>query len=281
MLASHACGLVALDKPPGVRAHPNVSGEVDPKAIVQAPYDLEREHFFDLGQGAEHDNVHLLNRIDAATSGVLLVALNFKVAQAVRELFVRQRVEKTYLAIVKGRPPGAPDVWIDALERVKNKQQGVSAHHGHHSSSRHAKMAKTRIQWMASDENRLGLSLMRLFPYTGRTHQLRVQCALRGCPILGDRKYGDFKFNQAIERMTNIKRLCLHAHEIRVDFAFNKQVIDFKVQSPVPESFDQLIQQNPSILRNVADQAIQPIEIKPTKRVREGAKKKQARRRYL
>lgn len=262
-----------------MRAHPNEGGVVDHKALLQAPYDMEHEHYYDLGEGHTQDKVFLLNRIDAATSGLLLVALNRNVARAVRELFEQQRVEKTYLGIVRGRPPGAPDMWIDRLERVSNKQGGLQARKSCLYTGGTVKMAKTRIQYMAADKNQLGLSLMRLIPYTGRTHQLRVQCAQRGCPIVGDRKYGDFKFNRMIAQVAKIKRLCLHAHEVRLKFALNQKVITFKAQSPIPHTFEQLMEQTSTILSNVNEDTIKRLSSHPD--ARESQKKKRPRRRYL
>ena len=168
ILASHECGLLALDKPTGLLAHPNHAGVKSSSAILKAPYNRQEECFYDLGEKSSHDKVYLLNRIDSATSGIILVSLNLEVAQVMREMFERQRVEKTYLAILKGRPPGSPDIWVDRLQRASGGKGPLHMQAGGHT------VAKTRIQWLGFDENRLGLSLMRLIPYTGRTHQLRV-----------------------------------------------------------------------------------------------------------
>ena len=59
--------------------------------------------------------------------------------------------------------------------------------------------------------------MLRMEPLTGRTHQLRVQCALRGIPIIGDKSYGDFSFNRKLSRASKTDRLCLHAAEIEFE----------------------------------------------------------------
>ena len=259
--------------------HPNKSGVVENRSLLQAPYNMKQEHFYNLGQDYVQDKVYLLNRIDSSTSGLLLVALNIEVARAVRELFQQQLVQKTYLAIVKGRPPGVPEIWTDWLERSKSNRGDLSVYTSSSKSGCLSKLAKTRVQWMMGDNNRLGISLMRLIPYTGRTHQLRVQCAARSCPILGDSKYGDFKFNRKIAQVSGIKRLFLHAYEMRLQFALHKQLIEFKVKSPIPDSFNQLIQVNRDILSNTGSGETK------TPFARESARspvnKKRSRRRFL
>ena len=65
--------------------------------------------------------------------------------------------------------------------------------------------------------------MLRLEPKTGRTHQLRVQCALRGMPIIGDKTYGDFNFNRKIARASKVDRLCLHAGEIEFSIKINNK----------------------------------------------------------
>ena len=58
------------------------------------------------------------------------------------------------------------------------------------------------------------MALLELQPKTGRTHQLRIQCANRGLPIVGDRTYGDFQKNKEWGKGGTAERLCLHAKTI-------------------------------------------------------------------
>jgi 23S rRNA-/tRNA-specific pseudouridylate synthase len=75
------------------------------------------------------------------------------------------------------------------------------------------------------------LTLLKLEPVTGRTHQLRVQCAWHRHPIVGDGTYGDFAFNRAFAKSTGEKRLFLHAAAVRLPG------LDFAAESPLPEEF--------------------------------------------
>jgi 23S rRNA-/tRNA-specific pseudouridylate synthase len=75
------------------------------------------------------------------------------------------------------------------------------------------------------------LTLLKLEPITGRTHQLRVQCAFHGVPIVGDGTYGEFVFNREFARRTGHKRMFLHAASLRIPS------LGFSAESPVPPSF--------------------------------------------
>lgn len=241
LLKSHPCGLLAVDKATNIRAHPNTRHQVDPEAAVLAPYDLEEECFYYTDSAGCAHKLHLLNRLDSATSGVLLLALEETVARKVRALFEEQRVKKTYFALVKGRPPAIPNLWTDRLQRTHSGNgHKIKITAATNRLEQTGQYAKTKIDYLGTDQQQLNLSLLRLMPITGRTHQLRVQCAKRGFPIAGDRQYGDFAFNRQIAHTANLKRLCLHAQAIQLHFNLNGRKIKFSARSPLPEVFLQL-----------------------------------------
>jgi hypothetical protein len=80
-----------------------------------------------------------------------------------------------------------------------------------------------------------------LDPRTGRTHQLRVQSAAHGHPILGDRTYGDFEFNKAVGTARGFKRLFLHAESTQLSFDWQGTKVDFKASSPMPKEFEEAL----------------------------------------
>jgi 23S rRNA-/tRNA-specific pseudouridylate synthase len=77
-----------------------------------------------------------------------------------------------------------------------------------------------------------------LEPITGRSHQLRVQCANRGLPIVGDATYGDFARNRDFARRTKQKRMFLHSLETGFDYEFHGQRCHFSAKAPLPTEFD-------------------------------------------
>ena len=95
-------GLYALNKPSGVRSQPK-EGSKDPQALLTCSYSLKDEAYHippDKGGG----KVWLLHRLDAGTSGVILVADQEQTAEEVKKAFEEHRVKKTYVALVFGWP---------------------------------------------------------------------------------------------------------------------------------------------------------------------------------
>ena len=140
-----------------------------------------------------------VHRLDRNTTGVLAVALHGDALRALEALFKARRVRKFYLAVCAGVFP--PEVVIDAplLKDADNNMVSVS------DEGQAAKTACTRLA------NNGKFSLVRLELLTGRTHQARVHMAHIKHPILGDRKYGDFRINRSMKAVT---RPLLHAYEL-------------------------------------------------------------------
>ncbi len=233
VLAAGPLGLVALEKPCETRSHPNAGGP-DKGALLTARYDMKAQRYFwkGLGEGTP-ESLWLLNRLDAPTSGVVLACLEEKTIEAARACFADGTAEKVYYALVKGqvRPPAG--LWRDRLARQASERgvrmgtgaalEAVSGYETKGVSSRHGK-----------------ISLLRLTPQTGRTHQLRVQCTMHGHPILGDRTYGDFAWNRQFAAASGEKRLFLHCAATRLTLKVNGQTVRFSAQCPAPESFSGL-----------------------------------------
>lgn len=234
VLKSHPCGLIALEKPTGIRSHPNEDGDTS-RCLVRGEYDFDKRCFTKLQDRGCLEEIYLIHRLDSATSGVILVCINEDVALKVRRSFEKSKVQKQYHAIVRGKPRPFPRVWKDFLE-VRGKGKGplrVTAGSGNYAETQHV--------FRRADANGMGLSLLELMPVTGRTHQLRAQCAIRKCPIVGDRVYGDFAFNQLLKALPNARRMFLHSSSIEVQFYLSDDGIVFRAESPLPLAFDQLL----------------------------------------
>jgi 23S rRNA pseudouridine1911/1915/1917 synthase len=146
--------------------------------------------------------VGIVHRLDRAVSGVLLWAKNSRSARRLSRQFERRTVRKQYWAIVEPSDAAATEAiaianssdpssqseetWTDWITSPGNAGVARAAAEGEPG----ARLAVTRIR----PDRALGLpegcAWLRLWPETGRTHQLRVQSALRGMPILGDGAYG-------------------------------------------------------------------------------------------
>lgn len=227
LIASDPNGLAALAKPAGVLSHPNASGEED-RALLPAPYALDGEYYHWTGDGAEH-RLWLLNRLDSATSGVILVCADEALAAQMKLHFRQKRVRKVYQALVFGRPTAPMQIWRDRLAVQKRAGQIRTSAQGHIPAE--CRMLLTR--------SRGALSLLRLEPITGRSHQLRVQCAKRGLPIVGDATYGDFARNREFAKATRQKRLFLHSLETSFDYELGGRTYHFSATAPLPPEFGQ------------------------------------------
>ena len=73
------------------------------------------------------------------------------------------------------------------------------------------------------------------------SHQLRVQCAKRGLPIVGDQTYGDFGRNREFAKRTGAKRLFLHSTETAFDYDFRGRRQTFSAAAPLPAEFEKFL----------------------------------------
>lgn len=239
VVQSHPAGLIAVAKPDGILAHPN-PGEASEKGtvLVEGNYSHEEEAFHIRDGKGGIRRVYLLNRLDSPTSGVLLLALDEGLADAVRALFAQSRVSKKYVALIRGRGLRTPrGTWQDSL--VKSRGPGNSVRSG--VGEGEGATAVTLYQWERAAAGDLPLSLIRLEPRTGRTHQLRVQTAQHGHPILGDRTYGDFDFNKAVGTARGFRRLFLHAVSTEFTLPWAGQELRFSATAPMPEEFEEAL----------------------------------------
>ncbi|MBV9735181.1 MAG: RluA family pseudouridine synthase [Acidisphaera sp.] len=134
------------------------------------------------------DRPRLVHRLDRDTSGVLLLARTPGVAARLAAAFRGREVEKTYWAVVAGRPV-PPQGTIDRdLVRTGRREDRVALAGPEDEDSVRAVTAYRTLDHAARK-----LAWLELSPLTGRTHQLRVHCAALGAPILGDARYGTLR----------------------------------------------------------------------------------------
>ena len=232
-------GLLALEKPAGLLSHPNRKRD-ERRSLLKAYYNLEKECYQWIDAGGEARRVDLLHRLDSATSGVMLLSLNTELTEIIKDCFANKKVTKIYYALVKGSMKNRSGVWDDRI--MKDRINGNRV-------IRNAIVlqAKSRFQYVRKAQAGFPISMVKLFPVTGRTHQLRIQCQKHRIPIVGDQTYGSFSFNRDVKYETGIKRLMLHASEILFNYRIkgrNKQVA---VSSPLPVEFEALLDFRPGM----------------------------------
>ena len=234
MLNSSKEGLIALYKPTGVLSHPNKCDETH-RSLLNADYNYDDEVYVYRYEGMKRQ-VWLINRLDSPTSGIILVAVNSEVAKLVKFQFANHKVAKTYYALVKHRMKVMKGNWSDQISKsVYNKRINRP----------NIITAKTRYQVIKSPHGGFPITLLKLLPLTGRTHQLRVQCQLHGHPIVGDRTYGSFSFNRLVAEQTGKGRLMLHCAETSVSFFQNGKMVNFIAKAALPEDFQDVLRFRP------------------------------------
>ncbi len=178
----HRDGLIlVIDKPAGLAVHAGPS---------KAP-NLE-ECFDALRYGLPRPPA-LAHRLDADTSGVLVLGRHSKALSKLGKLFSGRTTEKTYWAIVEGAPPADEGVFDQNLLKINNK----SGWRVEVSDKGQSAVTRYRVLGRAP-----GIAWLELKPETGRTHQIRVHCAASGCPVIGDRQYGKFEPSQQLHLLS-------------------------------------------------------------------------------
>ena len=238
LLVSNQDGLVALDKPVGVLSHPNKRLDGN-RSLLNAKYDYESEVYtWEVG-----DVIHrawLINRLDSPTSGVILIALNGALSTTIKQLFSKHKVNKVYYALVQNTPRVSVGAWNDTMK--KDVYPGKSVVSGGQRVP-----AKARYQVMQAPSGVFAVSLLKLKPLTGRTHQLRVQCKNHGHPIVGDRTYGNFAFNREVVAATAEKRMMLHSGESTIRYTFKGKLRDFHAIAQLPKAFEAVLRFRPGL----------------------------------
>ncbi|MGB7324243.1 MAG: RluA family pseudouridine synthase [Rubripirellula sp.] len=169
--------LIAVDKPPGLSTQAPPGGEsLESRLKAQL---AERGEYF-----------AIIHRLDRPVGGVVLVALRKKEARLLSDQFSSRKVIKQYAAIVQGKikPSDSDIVWVDQIRKIADQPKAEICSAGDGG----AKEAETRIDVVGYDAA-TDRTLIRMYPHTGRMHQLRIQAAHRGHPIVGDELYGGAK----------------------------------------------------------------------------------------
>lgn len=163
--------LIALDKPAGMIVHPTFHRNEGTLANRVLGY---------YQRTGQQSAIHLVNRLDRDTFGVVLMAKNAFVHACLCEMMRGGAIEKVYYAAVFGTPH-PPQGAIDQPIARLSPTSLLRCVRGD------GKQARSLYSTLRAGD---GYALLRLHPITGRTHQLRVHCAHVGHPILGDAQYG-------------------------------------------------------------------------------------------
>ncbi|EPH10103.1 RluA family pseudouridine synthase [Campylobacter ureolyticus ACS-301-V-Sch3b] len=222
--------LVAFDKPSGVLTHPNGRN---------SNYSMNDEIWSKFGRDAS-----VAHRLDKETSGVLLVAKNKTIEKELKLKFQNLEIKKTYFAIVKGIVEKNFTV-----ENFLNTDKTATSLKNKMYVQTSGKFAKTEFEIVQIYE-KIGFTLLKCIPKTGRQHQIRVQLFHVKHPIVGDALYGvsdefasdflDEKISvESRVKITGAKRLLLHSESL--EFEFNGKTYNIKSNFDAKNEFEKLI----------------------------------------
>lgn len=164
--------------------------------------------------------VGVVHRLDRPVSGVLLFARTSKAASRLSDQFRRRSVRKRYLALVEGRAADG----LHELEDFLAKDERTNTVSVVGRGDRRGKLSRLTYACLRTHN---GQSLLQVEPLTGRSHQIRVQLASRGLPIVGDVKYGA---RQGLGR-----RILLHAVELQIDHPTQQHRLTITADCPFDE----------------------------------------------
>lgn len=203
--------LLVVFKPSGMLSQSDITGDADVltlgKAYLKNRFDKTGNVF--LG---------LVHRLDRPASGIMILGRTSKAAARLTQQFKNHRPIKRYWAIVIG-DPGRGETWEDHMVKDERTARIVPA--------THAKAKSARLTWKTLGREQ-GCSLVDVELHTGRPHQIRLQFASRGFPLLGDVRYGATKEFDG-------RNLALHCHTLEVDHPTRKTPMRWT--APPPDSW--------------------------------------------
>ena len=222
--------LVALNKPPAMVVHPAKGHWAGTLTSALA------FHFQQLSQVGGPQRPGIVHRLDRDTSGVMVVAKHDQAHLELARQFEQREVKKEYYAICRGTLDRDRD-WVRKPIGVHPYQREKMAIRAQHATSRDAEtFFEVEQRWQ-------GFLSFRLFPKTGRTHQLRVHLAHIGCPILCDPLYSgqrvltrsdiDPRHPRGADQVV-LDRLALHARRLKLRHPTGGQQLEF--QAAIPQS---------------------------------------------
>ena len=197
--------ILAVNKPHNMPTHPSINHYENTLANAVMYYFKDKQFTF-----------RAINRLDRDTTGIVLIAKNAYSANELSKQLREKEIKKTYLAICNGKLPEAYGV-IEAP--ISRESKSVIKR----SVSPDGQYAKTEYE-VLKHEN--GYSLVKVFPKTGRTHQIRVHFAYVGNPL-----YSDFIYGQEIEN----ERTRLHCSSLEFLHPVTKEKIT--LNAPCPDDF--------------------------------------------
>ena len=221
--------VLVINKPAGVIVHPqNENDERD--SISQILLDEKRVKK-DAGDVLRPGIVH---RLDKDTSGVLIIARNKKTHHYLVNQFKKKLVQKSYLALVLGKPEHPEGIINSPIGRGKNRKKMALASEGDGKNA----VSQYKVLESYNYGGKYTFTLLEVKIFTGRTHQIRVHLAAIGNPVLGDHEYGNRKANTFCSKKFDLNRQFLHAEEVKFTLPGKRKIM---VSAKLPKELQSVL----------------------------------------
>jgi 23S rRNA pseudouridine1911/1915/1917 synthase len=215
---------IAAAKPAGLLTQGVPAGIPTLEAMVKAYLKAKHQKPGNVYLGIPH-------RLDRPVSGVVLFARNSKAAQRLAEQFRERQVTKIYWGIVEGTLEPGEGVWEDWLRKIQDEARAEKAE-PHAQDAKRAEMGYRVLQPCE------GGTLVEFAPRTGRMHQIRVQAALRGHPLLGDQLYGSTGTFGTAAELARDRIIALHARSLT--FLHPLRYEPMTLTAPLPAAWEEI-----------------------------------------
>lgn len=242
---------VVINKPPRMVVHPS-KGHWSGTLTAALAF-----RFQELSSCGGQQRPGIVHRLDRDTSGVIVVAKNDNAHMNLAKQFENRTVKKEYFAVVSPLPDRERD-WIDEPIGVHPYQREKMTIRANHPMSREAKTFYEVIDRFKPFPTSKPYGTLKLFPKTGRTHQIRVHLQHIGCPVVADKLYSGRSQlirqdllphdNENLRQNPDnpstcdeviIDRQALHAHRLQFNHPVTGEELEFV--APIPEDIMKLI----------------------------------------
>ena len=178
--------------------------------------------------------VELVHRLDKDTSGCLMIAKSRQMLLALHSMLSghSNAISKVYMTLLKGQWTSNTQKVDSGYKLVVDKENTKAAQIDNE--------GKKAVSWFYPSAVFSQTSLMKVKIDTGRMHQIRVHAAHMNHPVAGDDKYGDFEFNHQIKKQYKLKRIFLHATQLKLVHPLSKKKLT--ITAPLPDDLSAVLE---------------------------------------